>query len=252
MLAKFAEYIVGLGKQSQATDITTVPSIPDKVFVRHGETYAVEDVPPPRRNHTVWGFADVTAAATDADMAKAPELYHDHGEIVVVLDRNDRRDHVTAPLIETDRLTTLQSLADGKRFTVRDAVKLLRFDLHGTGVDSVISAIRKIDFTRKSDGGASVDHGRETLGRSVEAAVQQADSIPEEFRVTTPVYSNPGLKDLSTVTVRCGVYLDMQGECIEIRVLADEIQGAICAAQTAIGDALCAALPGVPVFGGRP
>ncbi|MCP3916163.1 MAG: hypothetical protein GY711_11455 [bacterium] len=251
MLAEFLQQLEGLARRANGAEAFKIQDLPEKVMVRKGTEYSIEDVPPARRDHEVHGLSDIVAAVQDEAMAADPEVYHGRS-VKLLLDRGDRRDVVTMPLEVTSRFKRLLALVDGESLSVRDAVKLLRFDLHGTGVDQVISAIRRVDFSRTGAGAQSAAHGSESLGRSIEAKVQDADKIPEEFRVQTSVYSNPGVKDLSRVDVRCGVYLDVERECIEIRVLADELENAVNAAQLAIGNALRELLPEVPVFHGAP
>lgn len=225
--------------------------LPEKVFVRHGSNLEVFDVPPPRRAHEILTFGDFCEAMLDTAISDAPEVYHDHERIVGLLDRKDRRSYVCMPLIQTARWGTLCGLQAGRDYPVQEAVKAMRFELHGTGIDPVITALRKVDFTRTSSGRSSVEHGREDLGRSVESAVQSADSIPEEFKVATPIYQNSGLRG-SIETVRVGVFLDVHGEQVHLRTLADELPQAVCRAQAAIGAALREALGSVPVFNGSP
>lgn len=252
MLAELIDKIRDVGRQADSLQLEVHDSLPETVFARFADRYEQIQVPPPRRAHTLLGFADIVAAVKAEEIAPAPEVFHDETGVRVLLNREDRRSTVSMPLAKTQRFARLEALTSGQDFDVRGAVKLLRFDLHGTGVDKVIGAIRRIDFTRRSEGAASADHGRESLGRSVEAAVQQADQVPEEFTVQTSVYANPGVRELSKVSVRCGVYLDVQNESIEIRVLADEIEAAVNAAQGAIGEALREQLGEVPVFYGAP
>jgi hypothetical protein len=251
MLADFLEKIRELAKRGDSVQIATHDGLPDSVFVRHGDSLEVKDVPPSRRTHTVQGYEDITKAVNDP-MCSDGEIFHDHAGISLHLNRGDRRDTIRLPLNHSERWAKLESMRGGGKGTVRDVIRTLRFDLHGTGIESVIQALSKIDFTRKSDGGASVSHGRESLGQSVEASVQQADSVPETFVVHCSVYTNPGFRELTAVEVTCGIYLDLQNEQIEIRVLADELSKAENAAQTAIGAKLAVDLPGTPVFHGCP
>lgn len=251
MLAEFLDKVRELASRGDSVQIATHDHLPEQVFVRHGDELKIHDVKPPRRHHTLCGYEDITKAVNDP-MCVGGEIFHDSSGVTVHLDRNDRRDHLHLGLEKSERFQKLESMRGGGKGSVRDVIRTLRFDLHGTGIESVIQALSKVDFTRKSDGGASVSHGRESLGQAVEAAVQQAESIPQTFVVHCSVYSNPGFVGLTAVEVICGIYLDLQNEQIEIRVLADELSAAENAAQTAIGAKLAADLPQTPVFHGAP
>lgn len=251
MLAEFVKQLEATSKKANGVEIVTSPQVPDEVGVRQGDQLVWKAVPPPRRLHEVNGLADLVAACEDKDMAPLPEVYYDRAAIVALLDRNDRRSKVTLNLRESERFTVLRTLRTATHLDVRSAIKLLRFDLHSTGVGTVISALRRVDFTRKGDSSASAQHGKETLGRSVELAVQNAEGVPEDFLVETPIYTNRGL--LSFVArVRVGIYLDVQAEKITVQTMADEIEAAYGIVQASIGETLAKALPTVPIFNGKP
>ena len=253
MLAEFLEKIAGYVRAGSAIECVTSKDIPELVFVRQGAVHSEHEVPPARRAHSVHGYADILSVCSD-QMAVSPEIFHDHTGIVVHLERGDRRDLVRMPLEQSHRFKVLRDLQTKDPMTQQEAIRLLRFGLHGTGVDSVIAALRRMDTTRKSDGRSLVEHGRESLGRSVEAAVQNADQIPEAFQVHTPVFINPGLAELTMVTIWCGVLLDLASTPvrIEIKPLADEVSNAFIRAQEAIGAALARDLPSKPIFHGKP
>ncbi len=252
MLASFIDAIRNLARAADGVQIATHDSLPEKVILRHGDKYETVDVPPRRRAHVVHGYSDIIAAATDQVLGAHPEIWHDGSGIYMYPERDDRRDGLVLVLQKSDRFKTLESLHSGRSQGVRDTIRMLRFELHGTGIEVVVRGLSKIDFARKSDGRVSVEHGKESMGRSIESAVQQVADIPEEFSVATSIYVNPGLRELTSVLVRCGIYLDMNNEQIEIRVLADELNAAENSAQAAVGKKLRGDLPGVPVFHGRP
>lgn len=252
MLAEFIEAIGQLAQKADRPQLVVHERLPDVVFTRsEGGIAEALDVPPPRRLHKLLGLADVIAAAKDTVIAPSPEIYHGPSGICVLLNRACRRDTVSMPFDVSVRYQALKQLQGGKGFSPNEVVKLLRYMLHGTGIEAVVQALRRINFDRTGSGASETRHGRETLGRSVEAAVQQADSVPEEFVVSTPVYTNAGLRE-AIVKVKVSIYLDVMNEKIELGTLPDEIEAAQVAVQRFIHDALVEALPGVPIFHGIP
>lgn len=252
MLADFVKAIQGLAEAARAPRVLEVPGVPRKRWIEHGGELEGLELPAPDREHKLHGYDDVVAAARDSVIAPGPELYFDAAGVVLVLDRHDRRARVTMPLVESERFKLLRALrAQAHSLAQKAAVKLLRYDLHGTGVETVLQALRVLDFSRTSDGTRTVEHGKESLGRTVEARVQRADKVPESFKVTTPVWSNAGLRGIEAA-VEVGLFLDMDDEKVELRVLADEIDRALVVAQTALREKLAKDLPDVPTFNGAP
>jgi len=260
MLAEFVRELVALGRRADSIEIESHESLPEVLFVRKGDRYEEHEVPPTRRTGSVNGYADLIAVMKDDGLVLADpeggakEVFHDHSGIVVHLDRLDRRDTFRLALLRSQRFQTLEGLAAGSSMDQQAAIRMLRFGLHGSGVEKLIVALRKVDFTRKSDGRSHLEHGRESLGNSVEAAVQPTSEIPETFMVSVPVYINPGFAELTLVEVWCGISIDLQASPVkfEIRPLADELHSAVLRAQASIGAKLAADLPGTAIFNGRP
>jgi len=249
MLTEAIDRIASLAREATSVQLLTHELLPDQVCQRVGDSAEWLPAPPPPRSGDLHGLNDVLAAASD--MAPSPEVYHDTGLVTLLLNRQDRREKMIVPLHLSKRYQTVAALAAGRDFDVPAAVKFLRFELHGTNVGHVIDAISRIDFTRRSEGHASVEHGRETLGNSVEAAIQQADNVPEAFRVSVDVYTNPGFR--YTIQIECGVYIDLAAQKVHLRTLADELALAEDATQAFIHEQLTGNLPdGTPVYEGRP
>jgi hypothetical protein len=248
-----AEFVGALGAQIKAAQAPTFhvhPSFPAQVFQCVGGEVKPLDVPPVRRAHTIKGLGDLVALLKDAEIAPAPDVYHSDGCVTVLLDRASRHATARMPLERTGRFAMLAGLAvKPVSLDSKGALKFLRQTIGDAAPQAVLAALRRIDFTRTSTGKAHVDHGKESLGRSVEAAVQQADQVPESFKVRVPVYGNPGLRGVQA-DITVGVYLNLDDEVIEFFVLPDDVESAIQQAQAALQEALAAS--GAPVFYGAP
>lgn len=251
MLAEFVNRLVFLANRAQQPEVITSEALPELALVREGDRFTQLPIPPKRRSMTLVGLDDLIAAVKDPVLARAPEIHHGSGKVVVLFDRADRRDRATIELRESERFTAVRQMhGRGLAMKPRDAVKFLRFDLPRTA-STVVQALARIDFTRKSSGASTTAHGKETLGRSVEAAVQQADQVPEQFFASVPVYSNPGFREFEA-SIEIGIYLDVESEVVTFRVLADELDKALNAAQSFIDKELAEQLPDVPRFHGSP
>lgn len=255
MLADLMTKLQEMARGEAAVHFHENPKLPGKVFLVQGDSCEEFEAPPLERSHGIEDVASLVSLVANSEIATKPELFCGSGGVTAILGES-RRETAYMTLDTTTRWQSLWRLRSIESMSIQAAVQLLRFDLHGTGVDTVITALRRVDFKRSSDGSSVVEHGRESLGRSVEAAVQQADQIPEEFRVSVPVYAKPGLLDLSTVSVRCGVYLDVVSEAVRIKPLADELESAQQAALGRLADYLRNELAErgreCPVFVGTP
>lgn len=194
---------------------------------------------------------DLIEMVKDSAIAPDPEVYVGSDRIVAVLDRADRYNEAEfAPELTTlwEKLVGHQS---PRAYDVSGIVDLLRHDLHGEHVTTLLPAVRRIDFTRTSSGHASKEHGRESLGKAVEAVVQQADQIPEEFTVDVSPYRGAGvLASRHQITVRITIAPETQK--IVLRTSVDEMEAALMSVREATRTHLASKLEGVPVFCGSP
>lgn len=250
MLAEFLNKVAEMAKSAHSVQVVNVEGIPDEVLIRRGDEVTWKERPAPRRAHRLTSFVSLCELVRNPRIAPHPEVFHDGVRIVVVLDGEKRREFATLDLAQTERFGLVQKLS-GMLLEVPAAVKLIRFDLHGIGADALVASLRRIDFTRKGTGAHSVEHGRESLGRAVEASVQQADQVPEQFVASVPLYTTEGLRSI-VAALRVGVFLDVQAERVQLRPLADEISTALEVARVQVHELLVAALPAVPVFQGTP
>lgn len=250
MLAEFLSRIVELGQKAKAVDVIAHPSLPDMVFVRHGDQLTEHQVPPPPRKPTLAGLNDLVEMLGHKDIAPAPEVYVGPAGVVAFLDATERDERATLPLTESVRFRLCQEIERQPRaFAPRDLVRFLRQSLYGVN-DQLIQKLSRLDFTRTSTGKTDVKHGRETLGRSVEAVVQQAEDVPETFAVLVPIWTTPGCPWARSIEF--GIYLDVEKSAVELSVLSDSCTSARNGALADLRNAISEACPDVPVFMGAP
>jgi hypothetical protein len=251
MLAEFITKLEGLTKKANGVEVVPVSQIRDKILIRKGDAFEWEDIPPPPRASKYHGLDDFVAAVMDKDICPDPEVYHDGVGLHAWPNRAERREQIHLIGETSDRWTKMSRLVNDTVFDTRALIKFLRFDLNGTGVETLIPLIRKVDFTRKSDGKNQIEHGKESLGKSVEMAVQQAETIPESFRVEVARFSNPQLRTIKA-TITIGIYIDVSSDSFVLRALGDEIKNAEEFIQSEINTRLHAVLKDVPIFQGTP
>lgn len=253
MLSEFVAKIQELATTAGSLQVLRSDDL-RRVFVRHGTELLDFNLPPLQREPVLESFGSVIDLVKDEVVAPRPEVYIDEESIRVLLDRNDRHERAVFPLQRSERFQTIKLLSNpgGIGMAPSHWVRKLRFELPDAGVDGLIKALRKVDFTRRSDGSANVQHGKESFGQSVELAVQQAADVPETFMVTVPVFADRDLVPHSQCNVTFGVFIDLEKQQVVMRPLADEVARAELWALERVSALLCEAAPGVPVFRGTP
>jgi len=223
-------------------------------LVRNGDQLYEKPVPPPRREHHLHVLEDLVAALKDTAIAPAPEVYVRAEGVYAYLDRSDRRSCVFVPLEESQRFQLCKRLeAQPLVADPKSIVRLLKTSFLVGTHEHVTLALSNITFERTSTGKTEVKHGKESLGRSVEAAVQQAENVPEEFTITVPIWTTSGF-DRFSGGVDFGLYLDLEQQKVVLQVLSDEcvrvrnlaMLAAIATLQDKFGDLK------VPIFLGEP
>lgn len=251
MLSDLVKTLVALGRETRATTTLPVPGTTAEVWVigPDGNRELVSVPPPPQHPK----MADLDSFINRTKMEDRPQVFISSNSLVAHLDKLDRRECVEMQLTESARFSLCRGLMRNPRTaSPRDMVKFLRLELAGGGHDHMIQSLSKIDFIRKGSGKSVIGHGSESLGKTVEAIVQQAEEIPSVFKVGVPIWTNPGMASYLAY-LELGVHLDAQAETVEIRVLPDEVDKAMGFALAALATDIVSLLgPEIPVYIGKP
>lgn len=252
MLADFLKLIQDTAVK--ATDATILKPTEDARggwIIQNGEATPIP-IPPPLRHHAICSITSLVEFAEN--FATKGSVWHDERQIIVLLDNEDRRDFARLPLTKSATFAKLESIVKQKNpLTQRDMVRLFRHDLRQAGCEHVLSAVKRLDFKRTNDGRSEVGHGKESLGRSVEMAVNSAEAIPEFFQATVPVYSTPGAEWQKAVY--CTLEIDVANERFIVLPDEDAIVKAVQDAQADLHGELVEALTdtlSIPVYYGQP
>jgi hypothetical protein len=209
--------------------------------------------PFPVRSHSVETLPGFIAAA--AKWGEKGVVWHtEDGLLLTCSDEEYRRDLVSLALKQSpefELLRVLEAQKDKNQMTQRELLKMLTRQLERCVPNSVVSAIRVITFNRGASGRAAIDHGKETLGHTIEAQVNSTENLPEQFLATIPIYD---LAEFS-IPVDIKLYLDVNVEtqgfvCYPAPGALDR---AVRNMQATIHERLEKDLPkGYPVFQGEP
>lgn len=230
MLAEMIKAIVGLADERMSfkthlspdgrTQIVTYPS---------GET--VELAVPNDREYSPVDLAGFIALLGKVQVhAKSPIVFvngtHFKGvDAVCFFSEEERRDRMLLHVPYSNAFKQLVKLTNWHK--QRDVVFALRDQLFSSAESGLLAKLRSIDFSRKNDGTRTVEHGRESLGRSIENAVQSKNGeIPERTSFHIPMFST-GDFNMFAKNIECTVDLDASNETIRFVPQNDQLEEAI-------------------------
>lgn len=247
MLLELFQGIVDLarkGQEPQPLAVTTVDGEPNKRYITKPDgTVDTLEVPPAERNHRSTGLDSFIEACQH--YGESGTVWHNQNKCVLVTDDNKRREFVTLELEAHPRWQKLHGEIRGNQ---KAFIAMLKKELDDSLPDGLISSLRTVECRRSSDGTRTIDHGAESLGRSVEATVQGRETIPEYINVNLPVYKTAGLSGYR-VPVRCSLDIDVENEQFSLTPISGELDQAMVETQRHITDVLSGELD-IPVFQG--
>lgn len=212
------EQIRQLAVNAAMPKIIPIPGDERTVIIATDGGVEYRDIPPPVIAHTVGTLEDLIAFAKAGTPDKS-SIWHDEDGVVLLLDESDRRDFVKLPFEYSKEFALMVQLEATDSFMTQAAfVRMLRIKLR---VDpSIVNVFRTIDFKRLDGSKGDIQHGKESLGRSVEAAVQGTVAIPEELVIGLPLYETLG--ERQNYSVRCAVEVDAQQGTFKLTPFAGE------------------------------
>ncbi len=249
MLAELVDRLVNLGQEVDDPRFVTIEAL-RKIIIKgkDGESEML-DIPPPDRAHFINSYDDI-ARVVEILGSEDSEVWVGAKAVHIVLDGEKRRDKVLVTVGRSTMFGTLVNMEwDPLRLSPRAAVKFMRFEMSGR-FPNLEQAFGRVDFKRKSDGSVVTEHGRESMGKAVEAVVQNIESIPSTFTAEIPIWKNSGFLGYKA-SISVGVYIDMEEELFEFRTLPDQCELAVNSAVSQLATDLRANLS-CPVFEGCP
>jgi hypothetical protein len=202
---------------------------------------------PPRHSEALDTPEELAAFAADQKGERSIIMF-DLNHAVFVYDLGDRRD-VAYCMMRTSPQFEWLKVNGGKNLSQVDIVRALRISLRGA-VDadsSPLRSIRSLKWNASAEGAAELQHGRESIGKTIQRSVQGFDSIPEEFAVTTSVFEN---HRATRSRILCAIEVMVSEQAFRITPYPSEMDAAMDAALAALRETLGKA--GIPVYCGRP
>ncbi|MGD0040327.1 MAG: hypothetical protein ABSE84_07930 [Isosphaeraceae bacterium] len=234
---------------AQKAEIIPLPGDGRKALVRIGTTVQEHAIAPPCRQHAVETVEALASYARKLTTPAAAVVWHDGQEITLVLDDADRRDFVKLSLKPAPQFQAAQGLsAMAAPISQEELIALLRHKL-GAPKD-LVSVFRSVDFQRTDGAQANLQHGKNTLGKQVNAQLVGADRVPEEITLTIPVFTNCGLN--TPYPLKLNVDVDVVRCQFRLVVVPGGLDDLMDRAQEAIAKSLTTLLKdsGIPIYRG--
>lgn len=210
------------------------------------ETYD-HDAPP--RQHSA---RNLDTLATLVEGRENASVWHADNLVVAVLDDRDdghRDDRVTWKLTPSAKFQAIVQEARQPRAHadfVRWLVQNLR-DEFDAAAPGLLGTIRNLKFRSADEQTGSVQQGRESMGRQIEAEITGATDLPETVLIKVPRWASLDY----VATVECLLVLDTAERKLSLRPLADQLERAENDAQDWLHDQLTAEVK-CPVYYGAP
>lgn len=250
MLAEAIDRIRALALDGERVTFVSHQDFPDEVFQVGPQGVTRLGKPAPRRKHSLCGVADLAALANNLGLTQA-EVFHGEQGVYMVLDGTKRTEGVLLTLPPTSQLLALRAIAAKPlRASPKEALAWLRRLFLGE-LPKLHAGLRKVDFVRTTAARSQIERGKESLGKSVEAAVLQVEEIPREDSLMIRPFRLDGL-DGVYVHATVSLHLDLDEELVELSVHPDDLAEAEVGAHRQIHRILEQALPQAAVYFGTP
>lgn len=196
-------------------------------LIRTGDRYEQFRVSPPVRSYTVLDFNSFVSVVRAVAIDTQAIVFVNADGAYCYFDELERSDHVRLPFVRSRAYDAM--LALGEKRDQRTVITMLREQLANCIDPGFLSIVRRLDFKRRNDGANNLQHGRESLGKSVEQVVQsEQGEIPEYITASFPLWNVRGFA--STVTVGYAVSIDIAVEQLSLKPVGEQLVNAIAEA----------------------
>lgn len=189
--ASFVKAIGELAQQARTPKLISVPGVTDRCWLDQAEIL----IPPPARAHEVQDLASFCRAVAEFGSEDA-SVWYAEGLVIGLLGDGRREDRVVLRLHLADQFKAVAALDKGepRRFDQRGMIWFLRHSMAKALADpGLVPLFRTFSFQQRNTGNSTIEHGKESLGRSVEAACTAGQTMPEWIEVRVPFVTEPTL-----------------------------------------------------------
>lgn len=188
----------------------------ERMFIKPNGDVLRHDAGPFPRNHIFGALNDLVAFAA---RFTNPSVWHHNDGVTVLCHDGNRGDVGKMPLMLSSQFEALVEAEKQPRFSQSKFIRLLHRTLDVDPV--VVLPFRRLDFQVIAASHGEFGHGKDRMGKSVQAEVKGTSAIPDEITVHVPVYQSPG--ERASEPVACSVDLDPQENLILFSPLPGEL-----------------------------
>lgn len=247
MLKEALEFFTGISRESAEAQVIEIDHR-KKIVALNGEMTDISVLPRPIKHiaSDVSSFVGLLERLRESYESSGrvcdPMVFVDSTDgVLAVMDVVDPRDRLAMHVIASQQLQALQSLSDVSQ---KKLVSVLRKELFDCYDPSFLGICRRIDFRRGTDSEKVVEHGKESLGRSVHTSVASKDgAIPELVKFAIPMV-DPRIGINPTVEIRCAVTLNGETETISVEPVGQEVEKAWATIESRLSSEIASHLQG--------
>jgi hypothetical protein len=191
MIEQALEFLKKQAVSAAKAEIRHLPGDPEHLYrVLHpdGDVTGLE-LDPPVRRLAVLRLEDLIAMAAEPfDQAMSDPgrraVFYDHQQVELVFDTRDGRERATLMLHWSDQADFFARRRDKPTISVRDLRFALRITLEECFDNPhLIKQVSAIDFRNTDAGGATIDRGKESLGRTIHQEINAVEGMPDETQM---------------------------------------------------------------------
>lgn len=252
-----------IDKIKELTDAVRAPRTVDTKEPAHvfryadaatGDVKRIDKEPEPRAHGltTLESFIELAGAVKDQKHGPAlPVIWLGENSVELVIDDPTRRDRAALPLETTPQFKTLESLKGITQLKQADLVRVLRVALAGClpQGNGLLGLVRNLKFRNDAAGMGNLQHGRESMGKTIEAEVLGTDALPEEVTFHARVFDLPECRVARPVT--CALEIDPHTQTFRLTPLPLQLEEALEAELSEIEARIRGAVQGVPLYRGQ-
>jgi hypothetical protein len=255
MIEAALKYLTSLADAARAARTFTSPDKHAQGYylqTPEGQTNWIPATIPPRahRAASLTGFADLYKRY---GLPAAAPIFFAAGRAVAIIDDAElRASSLTYSVPLSHQFTTVEELtAEEPLRKQREFINLLRIDLANCVDADLIAQLRSLRHNTTAGTTATTQQGKESLGRSVLAAlVTEAGDLPEDVTITIPVYE---AETASLQAITCALIVNTEDMSFGLIPKAGELTRAKIAADQEIIRVLSAAIgTEVPIIHAQP